>query len=68
MVVQAIDRCYRIGQTKKVMAYKMICKDTIKEKIIKYQETKKQLSDDIIQTDESFVKNLSKESITDLFS
>lgn len=65
---QAIDRCYRIGQTKKVMAYKMICKDTIEEKIIKYQETKKQLSDDIIQTDESFVKNLSKESITDLFS
>ena len=66
--MQAIDRCYCKGQTKKVMAYKMMYKDTIEEKIIKYQETKKQLSDDIIQTDESFVKNLSKESITDLFS
>jgi len=64
---QAIDRCYRIGQTKKVMAYKMICKGTIEEKIMKYQESKKQLSADIIQTDESFVKALSKESITDLF-
>ncbi len=65
---QAIDRCYRIGQTKKVMAYKMICKDSIEEKIIAYQEQKKQLSNDIIQTDESFVKHLSKETITDLFS
>lgn len=65
---QAIDRCYRIGQTKKVMAYKMICKGTIEEKILQYQEGKKQLSEDIIQTDESFVKNLTKESITDLFS
>jgi len=64
---QAIDRCYRIGQTKKVMAYKMICKDTIEEKIMSYQANKKQLSADIIQTDESFVKNLTKESIVDLF-
>ncbi len=65
---QAIDRCYRIGQTKKVMAYKMICKGTVEEKIINYQIGKKQLSNDIIQTDENFVKALSKESITELFS
>lgn len=65
---QAIDRCYRIGQTKNVMAYKMICTGTIEEKIIKYQERKKQVSNDIIQTDESFVKSLSKETIVDLFS
>lgn len=64
---QAIDRCYRIGQDKKVMAYKMICKDTIEEKIVSLQASKKQLSSDIIQTDESFVKSLSKESIADLF-
>jgi SNF2 family DNA or RNA helicase len=65
---QAIDRCYRIGQTKKVMAYKMICKNTIEEKIIKHQEGKKKLSSELIQTDESYVKALSKESIQDLFS
>ncbi len=65
---QAIDRCYRIGQTKNVMAYKMICKGTIEEKIITHQQNKKQLSNDIIQTDESFVKSLSKESIAELFS
>ncbi len=64
---QAIDRCYRIGQDKKVMAYKMICKDTIEEKIVTLQASKKQLSEDIVQTDESFVKSLSKESIAELF-
>ena len=65
---QAIDRCYRIGQSKHVMAYKMICKGTIEEKIVQHQSNKKQLSDDIIQTEESFVKSLSKESIEELFS
>ncbi|VAW13245.1 DEAD/DEAH box helicase-like protein [hydrothermal vent metagenome] len=65
---QAIDRCYRIGQDKKVMAYKMICKGTVEEKIVLMQATKKQLSANIIKTDESFVKSLSKESIIDLFT
>ncbi|MFS4415276.1 SNF2-related protein [Maribacter sp. 2307ULW6-5] len=64
---QAIDRCYRIGQEKKVMAYKMICKNTIEEKIVSLQMAKKQLSADIVQTDESFVKSLSKERIAQLF-
>lgn len=65
---QAIDRCYRIGQDKKVMAYKMICQGTIEEKILDMQAKKKQLSADIVQTDESFVKSLDKKSIAALFS
>ncbi|TXD52604.1 MULTISPECIES: SNF2-related protein [unclassified Polaribacter] len=65
---QAIDRCYRIGQKKNVTAYKMICKDTIEEKIVLHQQHKKQLSDDLIQTEDSYVKSLSKESIAALFS
>ncbi len=64
---QAIDRTYRIGQDKKVFAYRMICKDTVEEKIMKYQEQKKALAADIIRTDESFVKHLDKESIMELF-
>src|SRR5690554_1132564 len=48
---QAIDRCYRIGQDKKVMAYRMICKDTIEEKIVQLQDKKKTVAADIIRVD-----------------
>jgi SNF2 family DNA or RNA helicase len=65
---QAIDRTYRIGQDKKVFAYRMICKDTIEEKILNYQKRKKAIASDIIQAEESFVKQLSRADIQDLFS
>ena len=64
---QAIDRSYRIGQTKHVMAYKMICKDTIEEKIVDLQKNKKHVSDSIIQIDHS-KKSFDKEEIKALFS
>ncbi len=65
---QAIDRCYRIGQDKKVIAYRMICKNTIEEKIMKHQAKKTQIASEIITTDESFVKQLKKDDIEDLFN
>ena len=65
---QAIDRTHRIGQTQKVFAYKMICKDTIEEKILKLQQKKKTLSDDLISEEKSFVKKLTKEDVEFLFS
>lgn len=49
---QAIDRCYRIGQKQKVMAYRMICKDTIEEKIALLQGKKKAVATSIITVDE----------------
>ncbi|UAM97930.1 DEAD/DEAH box helicase [Polaribacter litorisediminis] len=64
---QAIDRCYRIGQTKKVMAYRMICKDTIEEKIVDLQENKIQVSDSIIKVD-TMKKSFDKNQIKALFS
>lgn len=48
---QAIDRCYRIGQDKKVMAYRMICKDSIEEKITALQDKKKTVASEVIRTD-----------------
>lgn len=64
---QAIDRAHRIGQTRKVFAYKMICKDTVEEKILRLQERKKMLADDLIQEDAGFVKSLSREDVEFLF-
>lgn len=65
---QAIDRTHRIGQTRKIFAYKMICKDTVEEKILKLQEKKKSLADDLINEDSSFLKKLTKDDVAFLFS
>ncbi len=64
---QAIDRAHRIGQKRKVFAYKMICKDTVEEKILQLQERKQMLADELIQEDNGFVKNLSRDDIEFLF-
>ena len=63
---QAIDRAHRIGQKKKVFTYKFITKNTVEEKILELQNRKLKLAKDLISTDNSFVKSLSKDDISDL--
>jgi superfamily II DNA or RNA helicase len=65
---QAIDRTHRIGQTQKVFAYKMICKDTVEEKILQLQQKKKSLSKELISEEKSFIRKLTKDDVEFLFS
>ena len=65
---QAIDRTHRIGQTKNIFAYRMICKDTIEDKIIQLQEKKRLLARDLITDDNGFVKKLTQDDVEYLFS
>jgi len=63
---QAIDRCYRIGQTKNVMAYRMICKDTIEEKIVSLQQKKRKVASSIISIDDE-KKSFNINEVKELF-
>ncbi len=62
---QATDRAYRIGQTKNVHVLKLVCKETIEEKVLKLQELKKELANSIISCQEDKI-SLSKEDILEL--
>jgi len=66
--LQAQDRAHRIGQTKNIFAYRMICKDSIEDKILQLQEKKKNLAKELITDDSSFTKTLTKEDVEYLFS
>lgn len=65
---QAVDRAHRIGQENKVFTYKFITKDTVEEKILALQKKKRRLAEELITTEESFVKSLSTEDIFSLLS
>lgn len=65
---QAIDRAHRIGQTQKVFAYKIIAKDTVEEKILELQKTKKEVAKAIVGAgEESVLKGLKLEDLKALF-
>ncbi len=65
---QAIDRTHRIGQTRRVFAYRIITKDTVEEKVLELQKTKLDLADAIISADNSLIRDLRREDLELLLS
>lgn len=67
VVNQATDRAHRIGQTKAVHVIKLATKGTIEEQILKLQDKKQGLAEDMIRENNAMLSNLSKEEILELF-
>jgi superfamily II DNA or RNA helicase len=65
---QAVDRAHRIGQTKAVFAYRLIARDTVEEKVLELQKTKRDLASAIIGEDNALIRNLRREDLELLLS
>jgi SNF2 family DNA or RNA helicase len=65
---QAIDRAHRIGRKNKVIAYKLITRNSVEEKIITLQDKKRKLADGLISSEQAFFKSLRREDIQEIFA
>ena len=65
---QAIDRAHRIGRMQPVVAYRLIARDTVEEKILELQAHKRELADSIISEDNSTLRKLEVEDLEMLLS
>ncbi|CAN5546447.1 hypothetical protein BH24ACT26_BH24ACT26_07280 [soil metagenome] len=65
---QAIDRTHRIGQERSVFAYRLIARDTVEEKVLQLQESKRTLAESIITTDNSLIRKIQREDLELLLS
>ena len=63
---QATDRAHRIGQAKQVFSYKLICQNTVEEKILKLQEMKRGVAEAVIPGQDSW-KSLTRDDLEMLF-
>jgi SNF2 family DNA or RNA helicase len=65
---QAIDRAHRIGQHRAVSAYRLIARDTVEEKILELQASKRELADAIIRADDGLLRKLTIDDLRNLLS
>ncbi len=65
---QAVDRAHRIGQMKQIFAYRLIARDSVEEKVLELQETKRDLAAAIIGADNSLIRDLRREDLELLLS
>ena len=65
---QAIDRAHRIGQARPVIAYRLLCRGTVEEKIAGLQQQKRALAESLIDPDVGLVQSLTQEDLEILLS
>ncbi|MGH9887142.1 MAG: DEAD/DEAH box helicase, partial [bacterium] len=65
---QAVDRAHRLGQRRPVFAYRLIARDTVEEKIVQLQASKRALADAIITADGGLLRKLKREDLELLLS
>ncbi|MEO5819728.1 MAG: DEAD/DEAH box helicase, partial [Vicinamibacteraceae bacterium] len=65
---QAIDRAHRIGQARPVFAYRLIARDTVEERVLELQGTKRALADAIVRADASLIESLGRDDLARLLS
>ena len=65
---QATDRAHRIGQTKVVTVYRLVAKGTVEEKILELSAKKRELVSNVLSTEGSPLKGLTKTDVDNLFS
>ncbi len=65
---RAVDRAHRIGQTRRVFAYRLIARDTVEEKIVELQKSKRDLAEAIVSADQNLLRSLTAEDLAVLLS
>ena len=65
---QAVDRAHRIGQTRPVFTYRLIARDTVEEKVLELQKSKRDLAAAIIGAENSMIRDLRSEDLALLLS
>jgi hypothetical protein len=65
---QATDRAHRIGQTRPVMVYKLVARDTVEDKILELQARKKALFDAAVDADRMLVDTLTRADLEAVFA
>ena len=65
---QAIDRAHRIGQTRPVFAYRLISRDTVEDKIVALQQSKRELAESIVAADGNLMRRLTAADLELLIS
>ncbi len=65
---QAIDRAHRIGQEKPVFAYRMICEDTVEQRILELQKRKRDLAEAVVGGEENLLSKMTRGDLEQLLS